>query len=105
MFRPATLHPHPSFWFISGVTVAMDDYTKIEKIGEGKYGELSVANHGPWNAPHFELSSVMEVLCALAIRRTSEIQLTGKLSLWFTAVTNPICKSFQTALLKMTWTS
>lgn len=35
-----------SFWFISGVTVAMDDYTKIEKIGEGKYGELSMAK--PW---------------------------------------------------------
>jgi len=28
------------FLFISGITIAMDDYTKIEKIGEGKYGEL-----------------------------------------------------------------
>lgn len=27
------------FLSVSGITTAMDDYTKIEKIGEGKYGE------------------------------------------------------------------
>ena len=52
----------------------MDDYTKIEKIGEGKYRE-------PRNVPQFELLSVIEALCTLAIRGTTEIQLTGKISL------------------------
>lgn len=60
-------------------------------------------NHEACNAPRFELSSVIEALCTLAIRGTIEIQLTRKISLWLTAVIISIHESFQTALLlKMT---
>lgn len=57
----------------------MDDYTKIEKIGEGKYGEL----FEPYNTPRF---TSCHRSSARSIRGTTEIQLTGKISLWLTAV-------------------